>query len=350
MHNSKSIKDIKNMLKDLTSLVATSGTEEDELEKVYKYFSDKAAVETDALGNLIATYNKDGETTVLLDAHFDRIGLVIRGIDPKGFLLVDKVGGTDERTLVGAEVKVYGKTELRGVICSTPPHLLTDKDKEKGVEISNLAVDIGMNREEAAEYVSIGDRAVVCGEFTELICNCVSAGGLDDRSGVVAVINAAEQVSDKLSTVCLKVVLSSQEETGGSGAKCASFTAGADYAISVDVGFGVDASGHNSGETIVLGKGASIGYSPVLDRMLTLKLKKICETENIPYQHDVMSGRTGTNADHICISKGGVKTALLSIPLKYMHTPVEVVNLTDIENTSTIIEKFIMSLEEEKNA
>ena len=88
----------------------------------------------------------------------------------------------------------------------------------------------------------------------------------------------------------------------------------------------------------------------MLDIMLTLKLKKICETENIPYQHDVMSGRTGTNADHICISKGGVKTALLSIPLKYMHTPVEVVNLTDIENTSTIIEKFIMSLEEEKNA
>lgn len=339
------------LLKKLTDLGATSGFEFEAAKNVCELFSKYMSVSVDALGNVVAKANENGKIKVLLDAHLDRIGLVIRGIDDGGFLLVDKVGGIDERVLTGAQVKVFGREELLGVICSTPPHLLTDADKEKGVEISKIAIDIGFDKKTAESYVSVGDRAVVHSENGALLKNCVFASALDDRSGVAAVINAANALCGKLSNVSLTMLLSSQEETGGSGAKVGAYNADSDYAIAVDVGFGAtDAATSKSGETIELGKGPSIGISPVLDRELMLKLKKLAEDNNIPYQHDVMSPRTGTNADSICISKGGVKTALLSIPLKYMHTPVEVVDIEDIDNTSALIEMFILSLEDETNA
>ena len=166
---------------------------------------------------------------------------------------------------------------------------------------------------------------------------------------MLSVILAAESVCEKLKNVSLTVLLSSQEETYGSGAKCGAYEADADYAIAVDVGFGSDCYTEKS-LTVDLGKGPSIGIAPVLERELMLTLKDIAEKENIPYQHDVMSRTTGTNADHICITKSGVKTALLSIPLKYMHTPVEVIDLEDVKYTAKLIEKFILSLEDKENA
>lgn len=340
--------DTKQLCFALAGAYGTSGDEKNACAVAEKELKPYMKTETDALGNLIGTVGS-GKVNILLDAHMDTVGLVIKGIDENGFLLFDKVGGIDPRILTGNTVKVLSRTVLDGVICSTPPHLASHADKDKGINIRTMAIDVGLSRQEAEALVEIGDRAVVVSGQASLLGDRIAAGGLDDRCGAAAVIKAIEAVHDKIRNVRLTVLLSSGEEVGGSGAKTGAFSADADYAIAVDVGFGGDCVTPKD-ETIELSKGPSIGLSPVLDRELAMKLKKLAERDNIPYQHDVMSGRTGTNADHITISKGGVKTALLSIPLRNMHTPVEVVSLCDIDNTARLIASFVLEMDGEYDA
>ncbi|MCM1363906.1 MAG: M20/M25/M40 family metallo-hydrolase [Faecalibacterium sp.] len=338
--------------KELCFLLAnkngTSGDEKDACEAAKDILSKYMTVHTDRLGNVIGTCG-DGRVNILLDAHIDRVGLVVRGIDDKGFLLVDKVGGADVRIMTGAKVTVFGKKELTGVVCSTPPHLLSAAQKEAGADILKMAIDIGFSRQEAESLVEIGDRAIIHGEQLELLGNRIASPAFDDRCGIAAVIKAIEMVHDKIKNVRLSVQFTSQEEVGGSGATVGAYNALADYAIAVDVGFGDDTFCHKA-ETIELGKGPSIGISPVLDRVLMQSLKDIAKKNDIPYQHDVMSSLTGTNADKINISRGGVKTALLSIPLRSMHTPVEVIDLSDIDNTAKLIAAFILEKDGELDA
>ncbi len=338
--------------KDICFLLAsengTSGDEYDAVKKADELLSKYMETEVDALGSLVGRCG-NGPIKILLDAHIDRVGLVVRGIDEKGFLLIDKVGGADARIMTGAQVKVFGKKTLSGVICSTPPHLLTKEQREAGADITKMAVDIGCTKEQAEQLVEIGDRAIICGEQLELLNDKIASPAFDDRCGVAAIIKAVEAVHDKIKNVSLTVQLSVQEEVGGSGAAVGAYNADADYAIAVDVGFG-SAPYCNKTETIDLGKGTSIGISPVLDRNLMLTLKSIAEKNDIPYQHDVMSSLTGTNADKINVSRSGVKTALLSIPLRYMHTPVEVIDPRDIDSTAKLIAEFILYKDGEYDA
>ena len=333
--------------KELCFLLAaadgTSGDETAAAETVQKLLSPYMKTEIDPLGNVRGTCG-NGQMRILLDAHIDRIGLVVRCIDEKGFLRVESVGGADPRVLIGAEVIVMGKTPLPGVICSTPPHLLTKEQKEAGVEIKQLAVDIGMDQEEAEAVVAIGDRILFAKNQHELLGTRIVSSGFDDRCSIAALMKTVESVYDQLQRCTLIVQCSVQEEVGGSGAKTGAFRSDADLAIAVDVGFGSDPYCDKT-ETIDLGKGPSIGISPVLDRALTQELIKIAKENNIPYQHDVMSSRTGTNADQIQLSRGGVKTALLSIPLRSMHTPVEVIDTRDVDRTAELLTAFILAKE-----
>ncbi len=340
--------DLKKLCFDLAEKNGTSGDEtaaalfaKSELEKYMN-------AETDVLGNVIGRFG-NGKTHILLDAHIDQIGLVVRGIDDKGFLLVDRVGGPDERILIGSEVTVHGKEELFGVICSTPPHLLTAEDKKSGVDIKKMAVDVGLSKDEAEKEVEIGDRITLRCCQHELLNGNISSGAFDDRCSVAVILRALEKVQGKINNLTLTVLFSVQEETGGSGAKTGSFTSAPDYAIAVDVGFGDDPYTDKT-MTIGLGKGPSIGISPTLDKALTDELRNICKDNDIPYQHDVMGGRTGTNADSINNTGKGVKTALISVPLRYMHTGIEVINLDDIENSAELIAEYLLKKEAECNA
>ncbi len=338
--------------KELCFLLAeangTSGDESEVRELCKKYLSKYMEVDSDTIGSLVGTMG-NGQLKILLDAHIDRIGLVVREIDENGFLLVSSVGGVDPRVLVGAEVTAIGKEKLRGVICSTPPHLITKADKEKGVEVKKLAVDIGFSKEEAEKKVSIGDRIVIGSKSLTLLNNKISCAALDDRCGVASLILAIEKLYGKLKNCTVALQLSSQEEVGGSGAKTAAYTADSDIAIVVDVGFGSDPYCDKT-ETNELSKGPSIGISPTLDRKIMLELVETAKENNIPYQHDVMSGRTGTNADNINISRGGVRTTLLSIPLRHMHTAVEVIDVRDVEYTAKLIAAYVMKKEAEYHA
>ncbi len=338
----------KKLCFELSSINGTSGDEKiianqlkSELER---YFSD---TRIDPLGNVIATNNTDGEH-IMLVAHMDSVGLIVRGIDEKGFLLVDKIGGIDLRVLTGAEVIVHGKKELLGIICSTPPHLSSSKDDEN-IDITKMAVDIGYNKEEAERIVSFGDRITLKSETSELLCDNISCGAFDDRACVAVILLALQKIKDKIKNIHLSVQLSVMEELGLIGAKTGAFSVNPDKAIVIDVGFGDDPYTDKS-QTITLGKGPSIGLSPVLDKDFTDEMIAICKNNNISYQHDVMSGRTGTDADSISINMQGVKTVLLSLPLRYMHTGNEVINIRDVEKTAELISLYLLKKESENNA
>lgn len=340
--------DIKELCFSLSEKNGTSGDETAAGEYAKELLSEYMSVKTDVLGNVVGTMGEKG-THILLDAHIDQIGLVVRYIDDKGFLLIDKVGGPDLRVLVGAEVTVHGQKDLFGVISSVPPHLQKGDSKNEKIDLKMLSVDIGMTKESAESLVSVGDRITLRNSQFKLLGDKIVSPSFDDRCCIAVILRALELTKGKLDNIKVSVLFSSQEETSGSGAKTGSFSLMPDYAVALDVGFGYDPYTDKS-QTIVLGNGPSIGISPTLDRELTKELNEICKSKDIPFQHDVMGGRTGTNADSINNTGCGVKTALLSVPLRYMHTGCEVISLSDIENTSKLLAEYLLKKESECNA
>lgn len=340
--------DIKELCFSLCEKAGTSGDESLAAEYAKELLNKYMPAQIDVSGSVVGSTEK-GKIHILLDAHIDSIGLVVRGIDEKGYILVDRVGGMDEKVLTGAEVTIHGKEELFGVICSVPPHLQKGDNKKELLNLKEMAVDIGYTKDEAEKYIEVGDRITLRPGRTELLGNNIASCSLDDRSCVAVILRALELTEGKIPNLKLTVLFSSQEETGGTGAKTAAYSAMPQYAIAVDVGFGNDPY-TDKAQTIELSKGPSIGISPILDRAFIKELKDLAKENDIPFQHDVMSGRTGTNADSINVTGSGVKTALLSLPLRYMHTGVEIVNLDDIENTAKLIAAYLLKKEAECNA
>lgn len=338
---------LKELCFKLADIPGTSGDEALLSEALVRHLSEYMECRIDRSGNVIGSVG-EGNIHILLDAHADQVGLIVRGIDEKGFILFDKVGSTDIRTLTGAEVTVHGKEELFGVVCSVPPHLRGD-DKDNSVNIKTMAIDIGLDKTKANELVAIGDRITLRNNQYELLNNCISSSAFDNRCSIAAIIRALEIVKNKLESIKVSVLFSVQEEVGCRGAAPGSFSLEADSCIVVDVGFGSDPYTDKS-MTIDLGKGPSIGIAPILDKAMTGELVEIAQKQGIPYQHDVMSSRTGTNADAISNSGRGVRTALLSVPLRYMHTANEVICVDDVENTAQLIAGYLLKKEIEANA
>lgn len=339
---------LKQLCFSLAEKNGSSGDEREVAEFARELLSEYMDAKIDRLGSVRGTMGSKG-THILLDAHIDQIGMVVRHIDEKGFLLIDKVGGTDLRVLTGAEVIVHGKEELFGVICSVPPHLQKGDSSKENLDIKTMAVDIGYDKAAAESLVEIGDRVTIRSTQNELLGDKIASPAFDDRCCMAAIIRALEMTKGQLNNIRVSVLFSTQEETSGSGAKTGAFALMPDYAIAVDVGFGDDAYTDKT-QTINLGGGASIGISPTLDRDLTHELVSICKEKDIPYQHDVMGGRTGTNADSINTTGCGVKTALLSVPLRYMHTGNEIISVSDVECTAKIIAEYLLKKEAECNA
>lgn len=336
----------KVLLKQLTEFVGVSGAEENITQWLSKRLAPYGEVKVDTLHNVSCTFGEGYH--ILLDAHLDEIGMIVKSITEDGFIKVAACGGIDCRMLPAAEVSVWGKEVLHGVISTLPPHLKSKDDENKAASIEDIAIDIGMNREEAEQYVSIGDRVTFRRNFTPLLNHQICASVLDDRSGIAAILLALEELRQL--PVKITVLFSAQEEVGTRGAKIGAFAAQAEEAIVVDVSFGFSPLCKKSdcGE---IGKGAMIGFSPILDTDMSRALVKIAEEVQIPYQKEVMGGgKTGTNADVISVCACGVKTALLSIPLKYMHSPSEVVDVRDIEAVSALICAYIKQRAGEINA
>ena len=330
--------ELKELLFSLCAQTGVSGDEYHAAKKAADELSKYMPCSIDAMGNVIG--HKDGKGThILLDAHIDRIGFVVTGVDDSGFVKVACCGGMDMRVLSAQSVTVYGDKPYFGVIASTPPHLQKEKSN-KAREADELVLDMGLSAEYAKKHISPGDRATVNGaQFCQGDGIAVSPA-IDDRAGVAAILETLEILSKKGTDCELSVVFSVQEEVTGLGAQTGAYKANPDEAIVIDVSFAKtpDISEAGIGKA---GSGALIGISPAIDRDMFDSLKNTAQKEGISYQIEVMGGRTGTNLDNIVKTRGGVKCALVSIPMKYMHTTVEAVRISDIKSCAEIIAGYI---------
>lgn len=332
--------DITSMLRLLTEKTGVSGDEFSASRAAAQLLSEYASeVEVDVFGNVTGFVRSGSKNvrTLMLDAHIDQIGMIVTYIDDSGFIKVGACGGLDMRTMLAQSVTIHGKQEISGVVCTLPPHVSSDHSKVP--EIGEISIDIGMTKEQAQQVISLGDRVTVNSWFRR-VGKLVSAPSIDDRSGVCVILRALELLKERTLKYDLAVCFSAQEETGERGVKQAAFRLAPDECIAVDVSFGrtPDSEEH---ETALMGSGAMIGASAVLDREMTERLKALAEANDIPYTIEVMPSSTGTNADAVSISRGGVKCCTVSIPIRYMHTAVEVIDPTDIEAAARLISEYV---------
>lgn len=328
---------LRNLIFRLCAAPGGSGEESSALRAARKELEPYGTIRTDALGNLIAEMGSpDAEEHVLLDAHLDQIGWIVTRIDSAGFLRVGPCGGMDRRVLPGSPVRVCGRETLCGIVCVPSDGENTDKVPP----VDKMAVDAGLSKEEAERLAAPGDRVFFACEPKQLIGTRVSAAGLDDRAGVAALIRCAQLLAGEKLGCRLTILCSTREEIGGQGAVTGAFAAAPTQAIAVDVSFAMQpgAPEENCG---TLGGGPMIGVAPILDRKMGETLFAAARRLNLPYKADVMGGKTGTNSDAIAVSRAGVRTALLSIPQRSMHTPAEVVDLRDVENTARLLAEYV---------
>lgn len=336
--------ELKELLFRLCSAPGTPGDEHGAAQVAVQELSKYGEAAVDKMGNVVARLgNRDAKTQLMLDAHIDQIGLIVTGIDDAGFLHIDRCGGVDRRVLPGSPVVVYGREVLTGIVCCTPPHL-SDGSEDKVEPIDKLTVDVGLNKEEAERLVRPGDRILMYSEPKSLLGSRVSAAALDDRAGIAALIRCVQLLSDTKLNCGLTVLCSSREEVGGQGAITGTYSVNPTQAIAVDVSFAAqpDVAPEKCGK---LGGGPMIGIAPALSGKMSDTLIELAKKNDMPYKLDIMGGSTGTNCDEISITRKGVPTALISIPLRYMHTQVEVIDLNDVENTAKLMAEYIKGME-----
>ena len=281
----------------------------------------------------------ESDYTLMLDAHIDQIGMVVTDIDDKGFITVAKSGGIDIRGLSARRVTVHGKEKITAVFCSTPPHLSGEEKDFK--DISEIKLDTALGKK-AKELISLGDYVTFNTEPAHLLGNKVCGMSFDNRVGVACLIETAKRLKGKKLPFNVAFVLSDGEELGLRGTRTATYKVNPQEAIVIDVSFG-DGIGISEDESGYLGKGPMIGFSPALHRGISKKLISVSNEKNIPYQTEVMGRATGTNADMVGVSREGVKTCTLSVPLRNMHTDSEIVDITDLESTVSLLVEYILS-------
>lgn len=341
-------------LKKLLATPGTSGFEQNVQQVVRDFVKDFAqAVTTDVHGNVIASINPDADRRILLDAHCDQIGLIVRHIDDKGFLRVSAVGGWDMQILLGQKMLVHTSSgSIPGIIARKPIHLLNDSERKSVPKIQELWVDIGTaNREETCELVTIGDSITPEPSLRELRNGRLSGVAMDDRTGVWVVMNALKIVAEREPSVGVFAVSAVQEEIGLRGAQTSAYNVNPDAAIAVDVTHATDcpAIDHNEFGKIELGAGPVIvrgaNANPRVFDLLTTAAKE----HDIPYQINALARPASNDGAAIQVSRGGCATGLVTIPNRYMHSPVEVVDEADLQHAAQLLAEFCLSVTAETN-
>ena len=332
---------IKEILSKLSMADGVSGNERNAAEtalELLKEYTDKCYIKN---GNVYGEFgdNSRYENRIMIDAHIDQVGLIVTDITDGGFIRFSNVGGIDRRLLPAQQVVIHGKERITGVVCSVPPHL-SGGEKGKAAKIENLLIDTGLSKREVTEKISLGDKITFDTKFRELLNNEVTGAALDDRCGVAAILYALELLKGTKINGGLTVVFSTQEELGERGAKIAAYDINPVIALAVDVSFAYT-QGDTEYKCGKLGKGPMIGVSPSLSKELSDEIINICEKNNIPHQIEVMNGLTSTNADQFSVNRSGCMASTISIPLKYMHTPSEIISIDDVENTGRLLAAMI---------
>lgn len=340
------------LLTELSETAAPSGYEQPVAAKVaaeLRPYCDEVRV--DALGNIIA--KRSGTRPVsgprprfMIAAHMDEIGLIVTKIEDTGFLRFAPIGGIDPRTIVAQEVTVLSDPPLPGFIGVKPPHLLSDDEREKAIPIDEMFIDVGMDAEAVRRRVRIGDAIVIKRSFTQLRGTRVAGKALDNRTGVAAMVEAMRLLADLQHTADVYAVATVQEEVGLRGAIVSTYGIVPDMAVAVDVGFGA-APGLPEDDVIDMGKGPAIALGANIHPRLHDILVRAARLHGIPHQIEPLPTASGTDAWAMQVVGSGVPTGVVSIPLRYMHSSVEVVDVEDVRNTARLLAHAAAALTEE---
>ena len=344
-------------LKRLLETPSPSGFEEANAQHFRDYVAPFAdTVETDRHGNVIAAVNPDAKVRVMLSGHIDEIGFLIHFISDEGYLYFRPIGGHDTVVIVGQRVTVHTSNgSVPGVIGKKPIHLLTAEERDKGkVELHDLWIDLGVTggkEEVAAAGVQIGDYATYTVGFQQLLGDRIAARALDNRIGAWVVAEALRRVKELNPQVGVFAVASVQEEIGLRGARTAAFGIDPQIGIAVDVSFATDypSMDRRKVSELKLGKGPGILRGANANRKLADFLVKTATDSEIPYQLSIAPNGTGTDANAIQISRAGVTTGLVDVPLRYMHTPCETIALSDADNAAELLARACANLTTEDN-
>jgi endoglucanase len=308
-------------------------------------------VSADVSGNSVAVLNPEGSPRVMLAGHIDEIGVMITHIDDEGFLYFEGIGGWDPQVLVAQRVVLLTKAgAVRGVIGRKPIHLIKGDDKEKASKITDLWIDIGAGKKDAAlaKGVRVGDPGVIDQKLIELDDDLIVSRSIDNRIGAFVVLEALRLLADDRPQAQVAAVATAQEEIGysGGGARTCAYRLNPQVALVVDVTFATDSPDIEKKE---LGD-HRIGGGPVLTRgsaahpLVFERLVEIAERENIPYTISASPRFTSTDADAIYLSREGVPTGIVAVPNRYMHSPNELVSRKDLDAAARLIAAFCRDL------
>lgn len=339
-------KESKNFLEELLVTPSPSG-DEAKIQRVWMDYVQKFAdkVETDVAGNVIASVNPDKSFKVMLAGHCDEIAFMVNYIDDDGYLYLAKAGGISPKLALGMRVNVLGENEIiSGVIGVKAEHQGGSKDE---IKIENIYVDCGArDKEDIEKYIGIGDYVIYDQDYQYMINDRLIGRGLDNRTGAFIVAEVLRRVSQEDINVGVYAVSTVNEETNMGGAYFAGSNIEPTMAIACDVSFAtdypdIDKKKHGD---VILGKGPILSKGAPINKKINKLMRNAAKENDIPVQYELTPRLTGTDADKIRLSGKGVPTALVSLPLRYMHSPSEVVSLVDIENEIELLVKTILKL------
>ncbi|MFN8498902.1 MAG: M42 family metallopeptidase [Anaerolineae bacterium] len=308
---------------------------------------------TDALGSLVglkrATRREPSDSPaprIMLAAHMDQIGFMVSGIAAGGFLRIVPVGGIDERTLAGQEVAVHAaEGTIPGVIATRPPHLLTGDQGGKVIELGDLFVDLGLSEADVRARIAVGDPITFRRPMIEWLNGRVAGPAMDNRASVACLLATLAALQRAPHAWDVYAVATVQEEFGFRGAITATFHIMPQVGIAIDVGFGQQ-PGAPDDQTFPLGQGPSVGFGPNIHPRIHNRLMATAREYEIPVHVEPMPGSSGTDAMVMQVAQSGVATGVLSLPTRYMHSPVETLAVRDIDRTARLLALFISDLDD----
>ena len=348
-------KGVPPLLRELLAVRGPSGYEQAAASAWLAAAGRFAEVETDPVGTPIARVARrkgarGAERRLVFMGHIDEIGLIVTHIDGDGYLWFGEVGGWDPQILVGQRVVLDTRNgPLRGVVGKKPVHLMRGEEAKKVAEIRDLHIDVGArDGEQARELVRVGDVAVIDADPVELPNGRLTSRALDNRIGSYVALEAARLIAEDGGCAWEVVaVAAAQEETTFGGSRTSAFSLAPDAAVVLDVTHATDAPGievKRAGEH-ALGSGAAISRGSFLNPAMFELLHDTAEAQRIPFTIEATGRTTGTDADAVHLSRGGVPTALVSVPVRYMHSPVEVVELADVRACAQLLAAFAKRLD-----
>lgn len=334
--------DTERIIRQLCDINALTGNEKEASEKLLSFFSplcDKAWV--DPFFNVIGFKKGDSKNPkkVMITAHYDQVGMIVAGYEKNGFLSISDLGGIDTKVLLASCVTIHGKEDVYGVIGAKPPHLLSKEETKKNPKITELFIDTGLSDDVLKEKVRIGDPVSIISPVVQMKNGCISGRNMDNRCGVAALVLILDMLQKVKHDNDIYVIATVQEETNALGAMITAYNLEPDVALVIDVTHG-DMPDADKSKCFPLGKGVPVGTGPAYNRQETNRLLETAKNERISTSLSVEAGDPGTECWAIQVSRLGVATVEVSIPLRYMHTGVELIKVEDVETAACLAAKY----------